>query len=276
MARLGNGIQPGLCMLWLLAFAGAAPMRAAEPIGGTYMLGAVPVAATKGIVVSETAAIAVEVYPAAPLTSDDAARKLARMLPVQQSADGSVRVLLDGRPRRVDGEQPPTQPTFVIDYDERSVQNVVEAVRVERGGTPDIDQLVAFVAAYIYDKNLRRPFDVASVVARRREGDCTEHAVLLTALLRAFGHRSRVVSGLLLVQDDAQVRAFGHAWSEVDDDGSWRVADAAAPSRGEHTAYLPLHWLADESPAYVSDLVAAPHLARIRLEPLAAVASDPR
>jgi hypothetical protein len=55
-----------------------------------------------------------------------------------------------------------------------------------------------------------------------REGDCTEHAVLLAALCRAAGIPARVVMGLEYVMGVWG----GHAWNEVWIAGTWYPLDA--------------------------------------------------
>lgn len=72
-----------------------------------------------------------------------------------------------------------------------------------------------------------RGFDIASRVAESRAGDCTEHAVLLTALLRAHGVPARVVLGAAVVLSAKQLSAWGHAWTEYFDVKRWQRLDAA-------------------------------------------------
>ncbi|MCC6676246.1 MAG: lasso peptide biosynthesis protein [Phycisphaerales bacterium] len=92
-----------------------------------------------------------------------------------------------------------------------------------------------FVHGYIKTKDLTVAFGTASEVARTAEGDCTEHAVLLAALLRADGIPSRVVSGLIYADQFAGQRGiFGyHMWSqallEVDGQQRWIDLDATLP-----------------------------------------------
>jgi transglutaminase-like putative cysteine protease len=65
-------------------------------------------------------------------------------------------------------------------------------------------------------------FATAAEVARDRKGDCTEHAVLLAALLRGAGIPSRVRAGLVLVSD-----GFGyHLWTQGFIGGRWVDIDA--------------------------------------------------
>jgi hypothetical protein len=132
--------------------------------------------------------------------------------------------------------------SFVIDYDEPEFVPWLDALRAEHGAAPGVEELVAFVDARIPEKTYRHGFNVASQVAASGEGDCTEHAVALTALARAQGRPARVVFGLLLIDDGARLATFGHAWSEIHDGGAWRIADATRPARllpEAHIRYLP-------------------------------------
>lgn len=88
------------------------------------------------------------------------------------------------------------------------------------------EKLREFVHSYIKTKDMSVGFATASEVARTKTGDCTEHAVLLAALLRANGIASRCASGLVYVdsfgnQDDI----FGyHMWTQAlveQKDGTW-------------------------------------------------------
>jgi hypothetical protein len=81
--------------------------------------------------------------------------------------------------------------------------------------------LERWVQRNVTTKSLEIGFASAKEVLERREGDCTEHAVLLAALARARGIPSRVVAGLTY-HDGAFV---GHMWTEVHV-GEWVPLDA--------------------------------------------------
>ena len=90
----------------------------------------------------------------------------------------------------------------------------------------------AFVNRHIEDKNLATAFASASEVARTGAGDCTEHGVLLAALLRADGIPSRVVTGLVYMPGlgKSGKGAFGwHMWTQALIDGQWMDLDATLP-----------------------------------------------
>ncbi len=140
------------------------------------------------------------------------------------------------------------QASFVIDFDEASVQAVhAEAQRANE--TPSMPSLAAFVDKFIDQKDMQRSFDVASRVASHKEGDCTEHAVLLAALGRSFGYATRVVLGVAIVVVEKQVVAVGHAWVEYFQGKTWHLADAAMPAELA-ARYIPLEVMNDEGPAF--------------------------
>jgi len=91
------------------------------------------------------------------------------------------------------------------------------------------DRLRKYVSKNISAKNLNIGFATASEVCRNREGDCSEHAVLLAALGRAAGMPSRVVTGIVYVpvfggRDDI----FGfHMWTQFYIGEKWVDFDAA-------------------------------------------------
>jgi transglutaminase-like putative cysteine protease len=90
------------------------------------------------------------------------------------------------------------------------------------------EHLRAFVHRLLERKDLRSLLATASEVARNRSGDCTEHAVLLAALLRADGIPARVAYGLIFTESFAGRRdVFGyHLWTQVHFAGAWHDLDA--------------------------------------------------
>ena len=110
------------------------------------------------------------------------------------------------------------------------------AAQAPRGGNAvDLARWIErFVRAYIDDKGFGVGFATAAEVARAREGDCTEHAVLCAALARALGLPSRVVVGLayLDTRGSDEIEADGvfgyHMWTEVlVGPDAWMPIDAA-------------------------------------------------
>ncbi len=165
--------------------------------------------------------------------------------------------------------------SFVIDYDEARFA-AAAAELAASGGSPSPVAVAAFADRYIDQKTFEHSFDVASRVAVTHAGDCTEHAVFTTALLRRFGFRARVVLGIVLVgvtMKDASpsLLAFGHAWVERYEGKSWHIVDTALappehrdeaarrgglpPGTSLKLAYLPINVLKDESASYARTLM---------------------
>ena len=93
------------------------------------------------------------------------------------------------------------------------------------------DRLRRFVTDYVADKNLNIGFGTASEVCRTKEGDCSEHGVLLAALGRLSGLPSRVAVGVAyLPVFGGREHIFGyHMWTQFFIDGRWIDVDAAIP-----------------------------------------------
>jgi hypothetical protein len=142
--------------------------------------------------------------------------------------------------------------SFLIDFDEPEVRALGAELAARHAGAPSLDELRRFTAGAIPRKSAERGWDAASRIARAGVGDCTEHAVLLTALARAAGRPARVALGLLVVRVDGEPLAFGHAWAELHDGGRWTPVDATPVADEEEVlARVPLLLLADEGPGYV-------------------------
>ncbi len=91
------------------------------------------------------------------------------------------------------------------------------------------DNLRRFVTDYVVTKSLNIGFATASEVCRTKEGDCSEHAVLLAALGRLRGLPSRVTVGLVYVPRlGGRSDVFGyHMWTQFMIGGNWVDLDAA-------------------------------------------------
>ena len=128
------------------------------------------------------------------------------------------------------------------------------------------------------NENFERGWDFASTVAKRREGDCTEHAVLTAALARMNGIPARVIIGVALISDGELHNAFGHAWAELREGDRWAVADAALLHEKVDVRYLPMGVLEDEGLGYTMAIAAISRTWIQRVEVLApkgAVANKP-
>jgi hypothetical protein len=177
------------------------------------------------------------------------------------------------------------KPSATIESDDALVRQLMEkALRGRENETPAkrAERLRQAVAAHITGKGLATAFASAAETARSREGDCSEHAVLLAALLRAAGIPSRVAVGLVYVDQFAGSRdVFGwHMWTQAlvpasaapakpgDSGNAGMVGDAGTLGEdgGQATVWLDLDATLPGSTAYhaghiltgVSDLAAGP------------------
>ena len=113
-------------------------------------------------------------------------------------------------------------PKFPADHPE-VVRLAREAVGDATTPSAKVGLLVHFVAAFVEDV-LDADAETVLEIVGAKKGDCTEHAMLFTALARAAGVPTRTVRGLGYLGDE--VRAFGGpAWNEVVLDGAWIPVD---------------------------------------------------
>lgn len=162
--------------------------------------------------------------------------------------------------------------TWVVDFEEDAVQALLSDLAASLEAPPSIDELEDYVFEHITNKSYSRAFDLASQVAVSGEGDCTEHAVLLAALARANGFRARIALGNLIIDSDAGLFAFGHAWTEIHDGERWQIRDATQPDRessANQLRYLPTGILADEGPGYTLSMFDAVSSMPIRISGVA-------
>ncbi len=120
-----------------------------------------------------------------------------------------------------------------LDSDAPRIRELAERALRSAPARPALraERLRSYVHRYISRKALDVGFATATEVAEIRAGDCSEHAVLLAALLRADGIPSRVVTGLIYADQFAgQEGIFGyHMWTQALIDGTWVDLDATVP-----------------------------------------------
>ena len=102
------------------------------------------------------------------------------------------------------------------------------------GDAERAEALRAAVHGFIQQKDLSVGFASAGDVARTAQGDCTEHAVLLAAVLRGAGVPARCVSGLVYADQFAgRQGVFGyHMWTQA-----WLDPDGAGPRAAQWTDF---------------------------------------
>lgn len=101
-------------------------------------------------------------------------------------------------------------------------------------------ELEEFVHEYMTERSLNVGMGSASEAVRTREGDCSEHAVLLAAMARAKGIPARCAMGLLYLPEfmDRQYVFGGHMWTQIYLGGHWIDLDATRPLQSADPIYI--------------------------------------
>lgn len=150
-----------------------------------------------------------------------------------ERAGSSVVVTVSPQAAIKPAERPVAADTKPNDWLQSGANEIVrlasEASPGERSDAERMRDLEKFVYGYIDKKGLSVGYASALETAQSRQGDCTEHALLLAALGRARGIPTRVVTGLAFVEQFGSAeRVFvPHAWVQAWVDGHWRSYDAA-------------------------------------------------
>ncbi|HYS81551.1 MAG TPA: transglutaminase-like domain-containing protein [Anaeromyxobacteraceae bacterium] len=97
------------------------------------------------------------------------------------------------------------------------------------GDTPGVYRSAEKLVHFVYGR-LEKAYGVsrdrATEVLELGKGDCTEHALLFTALARAAGIPTRQVHGLVFARyDDGLPALYWHAWAEVKSGEDWIAVD---------------------------------------------------
>jgi len=150
----------------------------------------------------------------------------------QRFADDLLEIRQEGRPLKAGYRLPLTNaseavkayldPGFNIQSDHPEIVNQARKIV---GDAKDPVVAAGKLMRWVYKHVEKRPvlsLPSAEEVLRTRSGDCNEHAVLLTALLRAAGIPARECVGIVYAND----RFFYHAWTEAYV-GGWVSMDAA-------------------------------------------------
>jgi len=141
---------------------------------------------------------------------------------------------------------------FIQSDDARVIQHANRAAR----GQLDHSKMAVAMEQYVNKKLSKKNFSTAlasaAEVAKSLEGDCTEHAILLAAMLRAKKIPSRIAVGLVYVEGR---EAFGgHMWTEALLGDEWIPLDATLGRGGIGAAHLKMAHssFSDEGPAPVT------------------------
>lgn len=152
----------------------------------------------------------------------------------RRGEDGAIEISVDiGEAPEGETEAPPNaeelaaylESSRYLDHESEAVRSLLDRAsrrwrtdgETEASETDKARELRGFVHAYVTSKDLSTGFASASSTALSQVGDCTEHAVLLAALLRAEGIPARVVTGLIFVPSFlGESNIFGyHMWTQA-------------------------------------------------------------
>ncbi len=152
-------------------------------------------------------------------------------------------------------EKPPEDFLSATDYLQVNDSRVQDHARRAAVGSTDPATIAIRMEEYVQKnlkkKNFSTALASAAEVARNLEGDCTEHACLLAAMLRAKKVPSRVAVGLVYAEPYA---AFaGHMWTEAWLGGKWVPLDATLGKGGIGVGHIKLadSGLSNDGPAPV-------------------------
>jgi hypothetical protein len=136
-----------------------------------------------------------------------------------------------GRAHPRAGQEPRPSDTEATDWLQADAPLIRSLARRAAGDAHSRGQQLHNMNRFVHDFIARHNLDVgygsALETARTREGDCTEHAVLLAAMARAQEIPARVVSGLVYADRYGGRRHVfvPHAWVQAWVDGRWRSFD---------------------------------------------------
>ncbi len=158
-----------------------------------------------------------------------------------RNPDGSVELTIDIRHPlpATESEQADAAfllPSGMVDFNNEFIQTIApRAIREVADGTAlqKVDAIRQYTYRHITKKGLEQAFAPASETAQSQEGDCSEHAVLACALLRANKIPARVACGLVFADEFAgKAGIFGwHMWTQALVDGKWIDLDATLDRR---------------------------------------------
>jgi len=158
------------------------------------------------------------------------------------------------------------EPNSIIQSDDAEIVRMAKEVAP---GEADPWRLARSLEQYVHQairkKNFSQAFSSAAQVAKTREGDCTEHAVLLAALCRARELPARTAVGLVYFPQ-AQGFAY-HMWTETYINDRWIPLDATLGKGGIGAAHLKIsHSNLDGAGAYAAFLPVVQVLGQLKLE----------
>jgi len=121
------------------------------------------------------------------------------------------------------------QPSPLVDFEDPAILALLKGKDLEGLNFAEkTKELVRIVDNAVAVKSMDLGFATASETAALREGDCTEHALLLAAVSRASGIPSRGATGVVFfLNEEAEPFMGYHMWNQLWDGSKWVDVDAA-------------------------------------------------
>ncbi len=130
-----------------------------------------------------------------------------------------------------------------INYNNEKIKKIVEELKT---GEADAVKLAQKAQKWVYtninDKTLSVDFADSVQTLESKQGDCTEHSILLSALLRGAGIPAKPVVGLVYTREPERAFVY-HMWVKAYV-GKWINLDPSMP----YDTFTPLHLAMAESP----------------------------
>ena len=138
----------------------------------------------------------------------------------------------------------PSKPEYLAAtrYLQSRDPRVVKHANLAASGQTNPTQVALRMERYVHEKLEEKNFSTAlasaAEVAKNLEGDCTEHAVLLAAMLRAKQIASRIAVGMVYIRSRSSFG--GHMWTEAYLGGKWIPLDATLGQGGIGAGHIKL------------------------------------
>jgi hypothetical protein len=147
--------------------------------------------------------------------SDEKLQLVLRPVPVRMEAALNLNSYLSATP-------------LIQSADARVIRQATEIQQQAGPGTSPVKTLVRWVYTHL-EKRPVASLNSTLEILNQREGDCSEHSALFTALSRSLGIPTKIYAGLVYLQG----RFLFHAWPVVAKDGFWWAVD---PTLGQDVA----------------------------------------
>jgi hypothetical protein len=153
---------------------------------------------------------------------------------------GPVKYPYDGKDKAIKKALESTE--YLQTKDDKIVDLVKYAAATPDDAVKASLQIENFVMGYITKKDFSVGYASAAEVARSRQGDCTEHALLTAAMCRAAGIPARVACGLVYADAIGEKKnVFGaHMWTEVYLGDKWFPIDSTRAPNGFSAGHITL------------------------------------